>query len=276
LKEKALEALEVGLGGVEIGEEAFFGLELTGVNAAAAGFDADGVLEVEHLVVEEVLDGAAGSVGTVEDAGDDDGVVSGVVVAEHAAGVVSGPRECGTAEEAVEEAGVEGFEDLVEIVVAAGRCGETLAAAGLADVLGLFGDGFGGDVAAVAVGVEARDGFSVELGEEDVGDRVMDVVGCGFEDVGEANVEATFAQTNGGVERGEAAETDVERWDWGAGTEFAVLVLEDRDEGCGGGDFFGTGLLGAGRLERCCGNLLEESWGWCWRRRKELQELAQG
>jgi hypothetical protein len=75
------EALEVGFGGVEFGEETLFGLELAGVYAAASGFDANGMLEVEHLVVEEVLDGAAWGVGAVEDAGDDDGVVGGVVVA---------------------------------------------------------------------------------------------------------------------------------------------------------------------------------------------------
>jgi hypothetical protein len=112
--------LKVGFCGSEFGEEALFGLELAGVDAAAAGSDADGVLEVEHLVVEKVLDGAAGCVGTVEDAGDDDGVVGGVVVAEHATGVVGAPGERGAAEEAVEETGVEGFEDLVEIVVVAG------------------------------------------------------------------------------------------------------------------------------------------------------------
>ncbi len=39
------------------------------------------MFEVEHLVVEEVLDRAAGGVGTVEDATDYDGVVGGVVVA---------------------------------------------------------------------------------------------------------------------------------------------------------------------------------------------------
>ena len=83
-----LQSLKVSLGRVEFGEEALFGLELAGVDAAAAGFDADGVLEMEHLVVEEVFDGAARSVGAVEDAADDDGVVSGVVVAEHAAGVM--------------------------------------------------------------------------------------------------------------------------------------------------------------------------------------------
>jgi hypothetical protein len=78
------------------------------------------MFEVEHLVVEEVLDGAARGVGAVEDAGDDDGVVGGVVVAEHATGVVGAPGECGAAEEAVEETGVEGLEDFVEIVVVAG------------------------------------------------------------------------------------------------------------------------------------------------------------
>ena len=72
---------EVGFGFVELGEEAFFGLELAGVDAAAAGFDADGMFEVEHLVVEQVLDCITRRVGAVEDAADDDGVVGGVVVA---------------------------------------------------------------------------------------------------------------------------------------------------------------------------------------------------
>jgi hypothetical protein len=212
LREKGvgLEAFEISLRGVEVGEEALFGLELAGVNAAAAGFDADGVLKVEHLVVEQVLDRAAGCVGAVEDAADDDGVVRGVVVAEHAAGVVGAPGEGGATEEAMEEAGVERLKDFVEVVVVAGGSGEAFAAAGLADVLGLFGDGFRGDVTAVAVGVSAGDGFLVELGEEDVGDGVVDVLGCGLEEVGEADVETAFAKTDGGVERGEAAEADVE------------------------------------------------------------------
>jgi hypothetical protein len=181
--EFCLETLEVGFCFFELGEETFFGLELAGVYAAATGFDADRVLEVEHLVVEEILDGAAGGVGTVEDAADDDGVVGGVVVAQHAAGVVRRPGEGGASEEAVEEAGVERIEDFVEVVVVAGGGGEALAATGLANVLGLAGDGFGGDVAAVAVGVGGGDGLLVELGEEDVGDGVVDVVGCGLEEI---------------------------------------------------------------------------------------------
>jgi hypothetical protein len=279
LQGKGLEAPEVGFGGFELGEEALFGLELAGVNAAAAGLDADGMLEVEHLVVEEILDGAARGVGTVEDAADDDGVVGGVVVAEHAAGVMSRPGEGGAAEESVEELGVERFEDFVEIVVMAGGGGEAFAAAGLADVLGLTGDGLGGDVAAVAVGVGGCDGLLIELGKEDVGDGVMDGIGGGLEQVGEADVEAAFAQADGRVEGREAAEADVERREGGAGSEFAVLLLEDGYEGGGSGRF---GLCGA-RLARCVrtnrdcgwwsGEVIKESGRG---RREELQKLAQG
>ncbi len=98
---------------------------------------------------------------------------------------------------------------------------------------------------AVAVGVGWSDGFLVELGEEDVGDGVMDGFGRGFKQVGETDVEAAFAKTDGGVERGEAAEADVEWGDGRARTEFAVLLLEDGDEGCGRGGFSGSGLSGA-------------------------------
>jgi hypothetical protein len=97
--------------------------------------------------------------------------------------VVGAPGEGGAAEETVEEAGVEGLEDFVEIVVVAGGGGEAFAAAGLADVFGLFGNLLGGDVAAVAVGVGAGYRLLVELGEEDVGDGVMDGLGCGLEEV---------------------------------------------------------------------------------------------
>jgi hypothetical protein len=65
----------------------------------------------------------------------------------------------------VEESHVERIEDLVEIIVVAGVSGESLAAAGLSDVLCLFGDYFRGDMPSVAVGVGAGDGLLVELGE---------------------------------------------------------------------------------------------------------------
>jgi hypothetical protein len=130
----------------------------------------------------------------------------------------------------MEEPGVERLKDFVEIVVVAGGSGEALAATGLTDVLRLPGDGFGGDMAAVAVGVSGRDGLSVELGEEDVSDSVVNGLGGWLEQIREADVQTAFAQANSGVERGEATEADVERRDGGAGTQFAVLLFEDSHE----------------------------------------------
>ena len=130
----------------------------------------------------------------------------------------------------MEEAGVEGFEDFVEVVVMALGGGDTLAAAGLADVLGLAGDGLGTDVAAVTVSVDGGYGLLVELGEEYMRNGVMDGVGCVFEEIRKADVETAFAETNGGVERGEAAETDIERRNGRAGAEVAVLLFKDGDK----------------------------------------------
>ena len=100
----------------------------------------------------------------------------------------------------MEETGVEGVKDLVEVVVMADVGEDALAATCLTNVLGLFGDGFGGDVAAIAVGVGACDGLFVELGEQDVGDRAVHRLGRVLEQVRESDVQATLAQPDGGVE----------------------------------------------------------------------------
>ena len=163
--ESYLDTFEVSLGFIELRKETLFGLELAGVDTATASLHADGMLQVKHLMVEQILDGTTRGIGTVEDATDDDGVVGGVVVAEHATGVVGAPGKGGAAEETVEETAVEGLEDFVEVVVVADGGENALAAAGLADVLGLTGDGFRGDVAAVAVGVCRSDWLFVEFGQ---------------------------------------------------------------------------------------------------------------
>ena len=221
------------------------------MDAAAGSADADGVLEVEHFVVEEVFDGVAGAGGSVEDLADDDGVVGGVVVAEEALGVMLAPGELGTAEEVVEEALVEGVEDLVEVVVAAFGAEDALGSSGGAHLFGLAGNGLGVLEAFVAVIVGLVDGLLVDFGDEDVGDGVEDGFWGAFEEVGEGDVELALAQADGGVERDKSAEADGEGGHGSAWPEGAVLVLKDGgDFGAGsGGEGFGGGFGGFG-------------WGW--------------
>jgi len=100
-------ALEESQGFAKLGEAGFVVLEFAGVNTAAETTHSDRMFEVEHLVVEQVLDGVARAGRTIEDAADDDGVVSGVVVAERAFGDTFAPGELGAAEEPAEEPHVE-------------------------------------------------------------------------------------------------------------------------------------------------------------------------
>jgi hypothetical protein len=244
LQAQSLESLKIGFGLFEVGKETLFSLELARMDAAATGFHADWMFQVKHLVIQQVLDGASRSVGSVEDAADDDGVVGRVVVAKHAARVVGAPGKRGAAQESVEEARVQRVEDLIEVVVVAGVGRETLAASGLSNVLGLSGDGFRGDMAAIAVGVGACDRLPVELREQDVRDSVMDGLGGVLENVGETDVKAALAQANRGVQRGETAEADVECGDRRTRTQFPVLVFEDGYERRGCRDFSGAGPFG--------------------------------
>jgi len=147
------------------------------VNATATSFDADGMLEMEHLVVQKIFDGAAWRVRTVEYPADDDGVVGGIVVAQHATGVVSRPGKRGAPEESMEEPGIERLEDFIEVVMVADGSGQALAATSLTNMFCLAGDGFGGYVSAVAVGVGGRDWLFIELGEEDVRNCLMNGLG---------------------------------------------------------------------------------------------------
>ena len=80
-----LELLEQRDGFLVAGELAFVSVELLRVGAFASPDVLDRVLEMQHLVIEHVLDEEARDPRLVEDAADDNGVMNRVPVAERAA-----------------------------------------------------------------------------------------------------------------------------------------------------------------------------------------------
>ena len=181
-------------------EKSLVGLEGSWMHTATAVLCGYGMLEVEHLVVEQVLDRIARNVDAVEDAAHYDGIVRGIVVAQQSARRVAAPGQNGLAHQAMEELVVEFVEDFFEVVVVAARWEQALAAALLADLLGLFADCFGGDVAAITVVVNAGDRFLVKLRKQDMRDGLEDILRRSLQQVGETDMELTFAQTDRGVE----------------------------------------------------------------------------
>jgi len=169
------------LGGRELWKEFLFGAKLTRVHASAAAAQLYRMLQVKHFVEDDVLDHVARDARVVEDPADDDGVVGGVVVAEAVAGVVSAPGELRATHESVEEAAVEVFENLVKMVVMTAGGVDLLASTKLAHEAGFSRDIVAGDVAAVAGGLTAVDWLAVELGEQNVRDRMKHRVGRALE-----------------------------------------------------------------------------------------------
>jgi hypothetical protein len=59
--DSGLKAADEGEGFMELGEEGFFGFEFAGMDTAAETAHFDRMLEVEHLMVEQVFYGVAGA-----------------------------------------------------------------------------------------------------------------------------------------------------------------------------------------------------------------------
>jgi len=83
------------------------------VYATATSFDAHGMFEMEHLVVQKIFDGATWRVRAVEYPANDDGVVGGIIVAQHSTGVMSRPGKRGASKESMEEPDIKRLEDFI-------------------------------------------------------------------------------------------------------------------------------------------------------------------
>ena len=76
-----------------------------------------GMPQVQHLMIDEVLDGKGRDARGIEDAADDDGVVRGIIVAQAAESFAAAPGHLRSSHKAVEEAEIQVVKNLVEIVM---------------------------------------------------------------------------------------------------------------------------------------------------------------
>jgi hypothetical protein len=188
------------------------------------------MLQMKHFVKQNVFDRVSRHARVVEDAADDDGIVGRVIVAEAAAGVVTAPGKLGASHESVEEAAVEVVENFFQMIVVASGGADVLASAHLADEARLGSNVMASDIAAITGAVGAIDRLTIELGEQDVGDRMQYGFGSAFEQIGKADVELSLAEADGVVYGHESIETSVHRRRRSTGTEFAIGFVKDFSE----------------------------------------------
>jgi hypothetical protein len=93
----------------------------------------------------------------------------------------------------MEEAAVEVLENLLQVVVVAAGGADVLAPAHLADEARFGGNFVTGNIAAITATVNTIDGPAIKLGQQNMSDRVQHSFGRAFEQIGEADVELSFA-----------------------------------------------------------------------------------
>ena len=190
----------------KLGEEFFFGLKLWRVDAPSATAKSYGVLEMEHLVIDDVLDRRPRHAGMVEDTAHHNGVMGGIIVAQMIAGTFAAPGHPGTCQQSVKETGVKVIKDSLQIVGMTLGGIKALSSAHLADKVGLLADVVAGNVAAITGGSFAIDRTPVHLGQENVGDGLQYGRGRAFEEIGKANKQSAFAHADRVLDAGESEE----------------------------------------------------------------------
>jgi len=139
--------------------------------------------QVQHFMIDKVLDGIERDARGIENAADDDGVMRGIVVAQAAQGLVATPCHLRSSHQAVEEAKIQSVKNLVEIIMFALRTRNAFASAQLADELRLLRHGMATGVFAITRGMGSINGFAMELGDEDMQDGIEHRLGRAFQEV---------------------------------------------------------------------------------------------
>ena len=220
------DSLQKRLRQLELRKQLLLGMKLSRVYAPPAAAQPYGMLQVQHLVVNDVLDGVAGNQELVEDAADHDRIVRRIVMPEDAARLGRAPTHARTAQQSMKEAAVQILEDRIEIVDAALRRMQPLASAHLPHQVRLAHNFMAAHIFSIAGRVAAVDRLAIHLGQQDVGDGAHYSLRRAFKQIGKPHQQPAFAQANCVVDIGEGKKLDLQLRRRGSGTQLPVFFMK--------------------------------------------------
>src|SRR6476646_9553610 len=194
---------------------------------ATAAAELDGMPQVQHLVIDEILDGKGRDARGIENATDDDGVVRGIIVAQAAESLVAAPGHLRPGHQSVKKAEIQVVKNAFKIIVLAFWAIDSLAPAELADELRLLRHGVTAGIFAVTGGVGGVNGLAMKLGDEDMQDGVKHRPGSAFKQIRKADENASLAQADGAIDVGEAIKTDFKFRQRRTRTQVAISLLKN-------------------------------------------------
>jgi len=222
-----LQKFKEGLRLVQVREEFFLRLKFARMHAAAAATQFHGMLQVQHLVIDDVFHGVRGNSRVIEYTAHDDGIVGGIVMAEAVAGVVAAPCHLGSGQQAVEESRVQVLENIFQIVGSTLCTFDSFTPAHLSDEVSFLRDVVARNVAAITRRLCPLDGLAVHFGQKDVRDGAQHRVWSSLQKIGKSDKQLSFTHADGVVDVHEGEEFNGKLRHGRARTQFAIGFLED-------------------------------------------------
>src|ERR1051326_4709269 len=146
------------------------------MDASAASAHLDRMLQVKHLVIDNVLNGKARNAGVVEYPADHDCIMRRIVMSQPVARTLVAPGHLWPRQQAMEEAGVQVLKNFIEVVgVPAGGC-DLLPSAQLPDQISLARHVAAEYVAPVFYHLLSVQRLSVHLGKQNMSDGLQNII----------------------------------------------------------------------------------------------------
>ena len=103
----------------ELRKQLFFLLKGRGMHDAPTAAELDGMTQVQHLMIDKILNGIARNARGIKNAAYDNSVMRGIIMAKAAQSFVAAPGHLRSSHEAVEETKIQLVKNLIEIIVLA-------------------------------------------------------------------------------------------------------------------------------------------------------------
>src|SRR4029077_13630593 len=158
----------------QVREEFLLCLKLLRVYAPPATAQSHRMFKVQHLVIQNVLDGITRYSRMIENPAYDNSIVSRIVMAESVSCMVAAPSHSRTRQQAVEKARIQIIKNSFQ-VVGMTLCGfNLLASTDLSYQMGFGADLATGNISAVTAGMLSGEGPPIDLGQKNVRQRSQD------------------------------------------------------------------------------------------------------
>src|SRR5947209_2186790 len=204
-----LQLLQIPFRLFQLRKELFLCLERSRMYTPAAAAQFHRMPEVQHFMVDQILHSIPGHLGAVKNAADHDGVVRRIIMAKAQAGTVAAPGHLRTRHQTMEEAGIQVFEYLLQVVMRAPGPKNAFAPTHLPDQVHPGDNVLASGKSAEAHSMSVSNFLAVDLGNQDVQDGMNHRLRRALQQIRETHQDASIAQTNGVVEFGEREELNL-------------------------------------------------------------------